>query len=55
MTNNKLLCRIIYCSLTDLHVSSDIFAHHQEPTVVWDELELSSNSSMTTAGYDISE
>jgi len=24
------LCRIIYCSLTALHVSSDIFAHHQE-------------------------
>jgi len=24
------LCRIIYCSSTALHVSSDIFAHHQE-------------------------
>jgi len=24
------LCRIIYCSLTAVHVSSDIFAHHQE-------------------------
>jgi hypothetical protein len=24
------LFRIIYCSLTALHVSSDIFAHHQE-------------------------
>jgi len=24
------LCRIFYCSLTALHVSSDIFAHHQE-------------------------
>jgi hypothetical protein len=24
------LCMIIYCSLTALHVSSDIFAHHQE-------------------------
>jgi len=23
-------CRIIYCSLAALHVSSDIFAHHQE-------------------------
>jgi len=22
--------RIIYCSMTTLHVSSDIFAHHQE-------------------------
>jgi hypothetical protein len=24
------LRRIIYCSLTALHVSSDIFVHHQE-------------------------
>jgi hypothetical protein len=24
------LCRIIYCFLIALHVSSDIFAHHQE-------------------------
>jgi hypothetical protein len=24
------LYRIVYCSLTALHVSSDIFAHHQE-------------------------
>jgi len=24
------LCRLIYCSLTALHVSSDIFPHHQE-------------------------
>jgi hypothetical protein len=24
------LCRIIYCSLAALHVSSDIFAHHQK-------------------------
>jgi len=23
-------CRIIYCSLAALHVSSDTFAHHQE-------------------------
>jgi len=30
MTNKMQLCRIIYCSLTALHVSSDIFAHHQE-------------------------
>jgi len=28
MTNKMQLCRIIYCSLTALHVSSDIFAHH---------------------------
>jgi len=30
MTNKMQLCRIIYCFLTALHVSSDIFAHHQE-------------------------
>jgi hypothetical protein len=30
MTNKMQLCGIIYCSLTTLHVSSDIFAHHQE-------------------------
>jgi len=30
ITNKMQLCRIIYCSLVALHVSSDIFAHHQE-------------------------
>ena len=30
MTNKMQLCMIIYCSLTALHVSSDIFANHQE-------------------------
>jgi len=30
MTNNLQLCRIIYCSLTALHVSNDIFTHNQE-------------------------
>ena len=30
MTNKMQLCRIIYCSLAALHVSSDIFTHHQE-------------------------
>ena len=30
MTNKMQLCSIIYCSLTALHVSSDIFARHQE-------------------------
>jgi hypothetical protein len=56
MTNKMQLCRTIYCSLTALHVSSDIFAHHQEhrncicsfwyysrmslPAGVMDEMEL---------------
>jgi hypothetical protein len=30
MTNKMQLCRIINCSMTPLHVSSNIFAHHQE-------------------------
>jgi len=30
MTNKMQLCRIIYYSLAALHVSNDIFAHHQE-------------------------
>jgi len=30
MTNKIQLRRIIYCSLTALHVSSNIFAHYQE-------------------------
>jgi len=71
MTNTMQLCRIIYCSLRALHVSSDIFAHHQEnlnciysfwyyscmwlPAGVMDELEQSSNSSMTSAGSHIHE
>jgi hypothetical protein len=57
------LYRIIYCSLTALHVSSDIFAHHQEhlnciysfwyysrmslSANVMGELELRSNSPIT--------
>jgi len=30
MTKKMQLCRIIYYSLAALHVSKDIFAHHQE-------------------------
>jgi hypothetical protein len=30
MTNKMQLRRIIYCSLTALHVSSDNIAHHQD-------------------------
>jgi hypothetical protein len=57
--------------LTAVHVLSDIFTHHQEhinciysfwyysrmslPAGVMDELELSSNSSMTPAGGDMRE
>jgi len=71
MTNKMQVCRIMYCSLTALHVSSDILAYHQEhlnciysfwyysrmwlPAGVMDELELSSNSPMTPAGSHIRE
>jgi len=34
ITNKMQSCRIIYYSLTALHVSSDIFAHHQEHLTV---------------------
>ena len=60
-------CRIIYCSVTALHVSSDTFAHHQELLnciySFWyytlelllagfmGELELSSNSPMKLVLY----
>jgi hypothetical protein len=27
--NKMQLCRIVYCYLTVVHVSSDIFAHHK--------------------------
>jgi hypothetical protein len=30
MTNKMQVCRIIYYSLAALHISSDVFAHHQE-------------------------
>jgi hypothetical protein len=30
MTNKMPLSRLIYCSLFALHVSNDIFDHHQE-------------------------
>jgi len=30
MTNKMQQCRVIYCSLAPLHVSSDSFANYQE-------------------------
>jgi len=67
MTNKMQMCWIIYCSLTALHVSSDVFAHHQEHLncitasviihvcrcrlVSW----MIWNLSMTPAGSDIRE
>jgi hypothetical protein len=68
MTNEMQQCRTIYCSLAALHVSSDIFAHHQEhlnciysfwnhtceslPAGFMGELELSSNSPKKPASND---
>ena len=69
MTNKVQLCRIIYYFLAALHVSSDIFAHHQEhlkcitasgithvmslPAGIMGVLEMSSTSPMIPAGSDI--
>jgi len=69
MTNKMQLCKIIYYSLAALHVSSDIFAHHQEHLncttasgitnvclcrlVPWECWNNSSNTPMTPAGSDI--
>ena len=69
MTNKMQLCRKIYYSLAALHVSSDIFAHHQEhlncitasgithvcrcPAGIMGVLERSSNTPMIPAGSDI--
>jgi hypothetical protein len=71
MANKMQQYRLIYFSLTTLHVSSDIFAQHQEhlnyiyifwyysriwlPAGAMDELELSSISSMAPAGSHIRE
>ena len=58
-TNEMQLYRLIYYSQSALHVSGDVFAYHQEHFTVFtasaymDELEMSSNSSMTPAGSDI--
>ena len=59
-TNKMQLCRLVYFSLAALHVSNDIFAHHQEhlnsmysfwyysrmslPVAVMGEMELSGTS-----------
>jgi hypothetical protein len=69
MTNKVQLCKIIYYSFAALHVSSDIFAYHQEhlncitasvithvmslPAGMMGVLEFSSISPMIPAGSDI--
>ena len=35
VTNKMQLCRLIYYSLSALHVSGDVFAHHQEHLAVY--------------------
>jgi len=60
MTNKMHICRIIYCSLIALHVSSDIYAHHQEhPNCsysFWFYLRASlSAAAMTAADNDARE
>jgi hypothetical protein len=43
MTHKMQLCMIVYCSLTTLHVSSDIFAHHQEHLTVFATTHVNKN------------
>jgi hypothetical protein len=60
ITNKMQLCRLIYYSLSALHVSGDVFAHHQEHLTVF---TASGNihhfrcrlMSMTPAGSGIDE
>jgi hypothetical protein len=64
-TNKMQLCMLIYYSLSALHVSGDVFVHHQKhlsvftAPVVFTNVTAgwchSSNASMTPAGSDISE
>jgi len=66
-TNKMQLYRSIYFSLSTLHISSDVFAHHQEHLTVftvsgsihqgWCRLVsgMGFNSSNTPAGSDICE
>ena len=35
ITNKMQLCRLIYYSLSALHVSGDVFAHHQKHLTVY--------------------
>jgi len=56
------LYRLIYYSKLALHVSGDVFTHHQEHLTVFtvsgstvSELELSSNSTKTPAGSHLGE
>ena len=56
MTNKMQLCRIIYCSLTALHVLSDIFAHNQEHlNCIYSFWYYSRMSLPAAAGSDIRE
>jgi hypothetical protein len=57
MTNKVQLRRLIYYSQLALHVSGDVFPHHQEHLTVLDEMKLQSsfNSSKTPAVSDIGE
>ena len=35
LTNKMQLCRLIYFSFSSLHVSGDVFAHHQDHLTVF--------------------
>jgi hypothetical protein len=60
-TNEVQLHKLIYYSKSALHVSGDVFAHHQKHLTVFTasgnihQFRCRSNSSMTPAGSDIGE
>jgi len=49
ITNKMQLCRLIYYSLSALHVSGDVFAHHQEHFTVF---TASGNITNIAAGWN---
>jgi hypothetical protein len=59
MNNKMQLCKIIYCPLIALHVSGDIFAHHQERLnriySFWFYSSVSSSAAVMTAADDTLE
>jgi len=50
VTNKMQLCRLIYFSLSALHVSGDVFAHHQEHLTILDEFQLIQYTSQQQSG-----
>jgi len=54
-TIEMLIYRLIYYPWSALHVSGDVFAHHQEHLTIELKLLCSFNSTKTPAGSNLSE